>query len=196
MQIYIWWDITIPFLWILTILQIFYSSKNIRRDRYLKQIHALHFLITIKERSKRRAPPKISQKVVVSFNFAEKSKHVYSFLFFLSTIASVLVGLTPLLSIFPVPFPNPREGEKIRKKGGDAREGEREREKMEGTGDRGTRTGIYGGEISLRRCPLSYRVSTARRNFCPPGHVQPRNRYAEEKISMFIAMRTSVPRRT
>lgn len=42
-------------------------------------------------------------------------------------------------------------------------------------------------EISLRRCPLSYRVSTARRNFCPTGHVQPRNRYAEEKISMIIA---------
>nr|KAF7434528.1 hypothetical protein H0235_002719 [Vespula pensylvanica] len=30
--------------------------------------------------------------------------------------------------------------------------------------------------FSSRRCPLSYRVSTARRNFCPPGHVQPRNR--------------------
>ncbi|KAL2746640.1 hypothetical protein V1477_005010, partial [Vespula maculifrons] len=29
--------------------------------------------------------------------------------------------------------------------------------------------------FSSRRCPLSYRVSTARRNFCPPGHVQPRN---------------------
>lgn len=34
---------------------------------------------------------------------------------------------TTLLSIFPVPLPNPREGEKIRKKEGDAREGERER---------------------------------------------------------------------
>lgn len=59
-----------------------------------------------------------------------------------------------------------------------------------GRGIDGHVAGIYGGEISLRRCPLSYRVSTARRNFCPPGHVQPRNRYAEEKISMFIAMRT------
>lgn len=195
MQIYIWWDITIPFLWILTILQIFYSSKNIRRDRYLKQIHALHFLITIKERSKRRASPKISQKVV-SFNFAEKSKHVYSFLFFLSTIASVLLGLTPPSFRF-FQFPSRIRGkEKKFEKRGETRAREREREKMEGTGDRGTRTGIYGGEISLRRCPLSYRVSTARRNFCPPGHVQPRNRYAEEKISMFIAMRTSVPRRT
>lgn len=179
-----------------TILQIFYSSKNIRRDRYLKQIHALQFLITIKERSKRRASPKISQKVVVSFNFAEKSKHVYSFLFFLSTIASVLLGLTPPSFRF-FQFPSRIRGkEKKFEKRGETRAREREREKMEGTGDRGTRTGIYGGEISLRRCPLSYRVSTARRNFCPPGHVQPRNRYAEEKISMFIAMRTSVPRRT
>lgn len=178
-----------------TILQIFYSSKNIRRDRYLKQIHAIHFLITIKERSKRRASPKISQKVV-SFNFAEKSKHVYSFLFFLSTIASVLLGLTPPSFRF-FQFPSRIRGkEKKFEKRGETRAREREREKMEGTGDRGTRTGIYGGEISLRRCPLSYRVSTARRNFCPPGHVQPRNRYAEEKISMFIAMRTSVPRRT
>lgn len=178
-----------------TILQIFHSSKNIRRDRYLKQMHAIHFLITIKERSKRRASPKISQKVV-SFNFAEKSKHVYSFLFFLSTIASVLLGLTPPSFRF-FQFPSRIRGkEKKFEKRGETRAREREREKMEGTGDRGTRTGIYGGEISLRRCPLSYRVSTARRNFCPPGHVQPRNRYAEEKISMFIAMRTSVPRRT
>lgn len=46
-------------------------------------------------------------------------------------------------------------------------------------------------EISLRRCPLSYQVSTACRNFCSPGHVQPRNRYAEEKISMIIATRTA-----
>lgn len=38
----------------------------------------------------------------------------------------------------------------------------------------------------MYRCPLSYRVSTTRRNFCPSGHVQPRNRYAEEKISMII----------
>lgn len=178
-----------------TILQIFHSSKNIRRDRYLKQMHALQFLITIKERSKRRASPKISQKVVVSFNFAEKSKHVYSFLFFLSTIASVLLGLTPPPFDFSSSLPESAGRRKNSKKGGRRARG-REREKMEGTGDRGTRTGIYGGEISLRRCPLSYRVSTARRNFCPPGHVQPRNRYAEEKISMFIAMRTSVPRRT
>lgn len=102
---------------------------------------------------------------------------------------------TPSFRFFQ--FPSRIRGkEKKFEKRGETRAREREREKMEGTGDRGTRTGIYGGEISLRRCPLSYRVSTARRNFCPPGHVQPRNRYAEEKISMFIAMRTSVPRRT
>lgn len=112
-----------------TILQIFYSSKNIRRDRYLKQIHAIHFLITIKERSKRRASPKISQKIVVSFNFAEKSKHVYSFLFFLSTIASVLLGLTPPSFRF-FQFPSRIRGkEKKFEKRGETRAREREREK-------------------------------------------------------------------
>lgn len=111
-----------------TILQIFYSSKNIRRDRYLKQIHALQFLITIKERSKRRASPKISQKVVVSFNFAEKSKHVYSFLFFLSTIASVLLGLTPPPFDFSSSLPESAGRRKNSKKGGRRARG-REREK-------------------------------------------------------------------
>lgn len=109
-----------------TILQIFYSSKNIRRDRYLKQMHALQFLITFKERSKRRASPKISQKVV-SFNFAEKSKHVYSFLFFLSTIASVLLGLTPPSFRF-FQFPSRIRGkEKKFEKRGETRARERER---------------------------------------------------------------------
>lgn len=49
--------------------------------------------------------------------------------------------------------------------------------------------------FSASRCPLSYRVSTARRNFCSPGHVQLRNRYAEEKISMIIATVAGAPRR-
>lgn len=93
------------------------------------KIHVIHFLITIKERSKRRASPKISQKVVVSFNFAEKSKHVYSFLFFLSTIASVLLGLTPPSFRF-FQFPSRIRGkEKKFEKRGETRAREREREK-------------------------------------------------------------------
>lgn len=122
-----------------TILQIFHSSKNIRRDRYLKQIHAIHFLITIKERSKRRASPKISQKVVVSFNFAEKSKHVYSFLFFLSTIASVLLGLTPPPFDFSSSLPESAGRRKNSKKGGRRARG-RERERKDGGNGRSRNT--------------------------------------------------------
>ena len=155
------------------------------------------------ERSKRRASSLITLKNL----FQKFPKKLSSLLIslrnrnaYISFHFSCFLGLgilildlprinTPLPSIFSNSLSESTERKNSKKREG--RERERER-----TGDRGTRTGIYGGEISLRRCPLSYRVSTARRNFCPPGHVQPRNRYAEEKISMFIAMRTSVPRRT
>ena len=155
------------------------------------------------ERSKRRASSLITLKNL----FQKFPKKLSSLLIslrnrnaYISFHFSCFLGLgilildlprinTPLPSIFSNSLSESTERKNSKKREG--RERERER-----TGDRGTRTGIYGGEISLRRCPLSYRVSTARRNFCPPGHVQPRNRYAEEKISMFIAMRTSVLRRT
>ena len=155
------------------------------------------------ERSKRRASSLITlknlfqkfPKKLSSLLISLRNRNAYiSFHFscFLG-LGVLILGLPRINTLLSSIFSNSLS-ESTERKNSKKREGrERERER---TGDRGTRTGIYGGEISLRRCPLSYRVSTARRNFCPPGHVQPRNRYAEEKISMFIAMRTSVLRRT